>query len=80
MTVFFLWLKWIMPRKQIFSKYIAKLKIKEEKEEQERRRAERNKGFDTGDYNATLFLPTAQFLLKILESPPKAFISAIPEL
>ncbi|MCJ7933968.1 MAG: tetratricopeptide repeat protein [Chryseobacterium sp.] len=35
-----------------FSKYIAKLKVKEEKEEQERRRAERNKGFDTGDYNA----------------------------
>jgi predicted tellurium resistance membrane protein TerC len=79
MTVFFLWLKWIMLRKQIFSKYIAKLKIKEEKEELERR-AERNKGFDTGDYNAILFLPTAQILLKILESPPKAFISAIPEL
>uniref|UniRef100_UPI0024E20D8E type IX secretion system periplasmic lipoprotein PorW/SprE n=2 Tax=unclassified Chryseobacterium TaxID=2593645 RepID=UPI0024E20D8E len=35
-----------------FSKYIAKLKAKEEKEELERRRAERNKGFDTGDYNA----------------------------
>lgn len=35
-----------------FTKYIAKLKIKEEKEEQERRRAERNKGFDTGDYSA----------------------------
>lgn len=37
---------------EFFSKYIAKLKIKEEKEEQERRRAERNKGFDTGDYSA----------------------------
>ncbi|AZB31386.1 tetratricopeptide repeat protein [Chryseobacterium balustinum] len=35
-----------------FAKYIDKLKIKEEKEEQERRRAERSKGFDTGDYNA----------------------------
>ncbi|WP_288438304.1 tetratricopeptide repeat protein [uncultured Chryseobacterium sp.] len=35
-----------------FTKYIAKLKIKEEKEEQERRRAERSKGFDTGDYSA----------------------------
>ncbi|MDF2833149.1 tetratricopeptide repeat protein [Chryseobacterium indoltheticum] len=35
-----------------FAKYIEKLKIKEEKEEQERRRAERSKGFDTGDYNA----------------------------
>jgi tetratricopeptide (TPR) repeat protein len=35
-----------------FSKYIAKLKIKEEKEELERRRAEREKGFDTGDYSS----------------------------
>ncbi|WP_128414342.1 tetratricopeptide repeat protein [Chryseobacterium sp. Leaf394] len=35
-----------------FSKHIAKLKAKEEKEEIERRRAERNKGFDTGDYSA----------------------------
>lgn len=35
-----------------FTKYIAKLKVKEEKEEQERRRAERSKGFDTGDYSA----------------------------
>lgn len=37
---------------EYFTKYIAKLKIKEEKEEQERRRAERSKGFDTGDYSA----------------------------
>lgn len=36
-----------------FSKYIAKIKAKEEKEELERRRAERSKGFDTGDYSAT---------------------------
>lgn len=36
-----------------FTKYIAKIKAKEEKEELERRRAERNKGFDTGDYNST---------------------------
>ncbi|NIF05831.1 tetratricopeptide repeat protein [Chryseobacterium sp. Tr-659] len=35
-----------------FTKHIAKLKAKEEKEEQERRRAERNKGFDSGDYSA----------------------------
>lgn len=35
-----------------FLKYIAKLKAKEEKEEQERIRAERSKGFDSGDYNA----------------------------
>lgn len=39
-------------RTEFFSKHIAKLKAKEEKEEQERRRAERNKGFDTGDYSA----------------------------
>ncbi|AZA81364.1 tetratricopeptide repeat protein [Chryseobacterium lactis] len=39
-------------RTDFFSKHIAKLKIKEEKEELERKRAERNKGFDTGDYNA----------------------------
>ncbi|MFC3160012.1 Tetratricopeptide repeat-containing protein [Chryseobacterium arachidis] len=36
-----------------FTKYIAKLKVKEEKEELERRRAERAKGFDTGDYSST---------------------------
>jgi tetratricopeptide (TPR) repeat protein len=36
-----------------FSKYIAKIKAKEEKEELERRRAERSKGFDTGDYSST---------------------------
>lgn len=36
-----------------FNKYITKLKAKEEKEELERRRAERAKGFDTGDYSAT---------------------------
>ncbi|UKB83960.1 tetratricopeptide repeat protein [Chryseobacterium sp. MEBOG06] len=35
-----------------FTKYIAKLKIKEEKDELERRRLERIKGFDTGDYSA----------------------------
>ncbi|MCW3160711.1 type IX secretion system periplasmic lipoprotein PorW/SprE [Chryseobacterium oryctis] len=35
-----------------FSKHIAKLKAKEEKEELERKRAERAKGFDTGDYGA----------------------------
>lgn len=36
-----------------FTKYIAKLKAQEEKEELERRRAERSKGFDTGDYSST---------------------------
>lgn len=36
-----------------FTKYIAKIKAKEEKEELEKRRAERNKGFDTGDYSST---------------------------
>lgn len=35
-----------------FTKHIAKLKAKEEREELERKRAERSKGFDTGDYNA----------------------------
>jgi hypothetical protein len=35
-----------------FTKYIAKIKAKEEREELERRRAERSKGFDTGVYNA----------------------------
>jgi len=39
-------------RTDFFSKHIAKLKAKEEKEELERKRAERSKGFDTGDYNA----------------------------
>ncbi|GAA4164226.1 hypothetical protein GCM10022217_34480 [Chryseobacterium ginsenosidimutans] len=35
-----------------FTKYIAKIKVKEEREELERKRAERSKGFDTGDYNS----------------------------
>jgi tetratricopeptide (TPR) repeat protein len=35
-----------------FAKHIEKLKAKEAKDELERLRAERNKGFDTGDYNA----------------------------
>jgi tetratricopeptide (TPR) repeat protein len=39
-------------KNDFFTKHIAKLKIKEEKEELERKRAERSKGFDTGDYNA----------------------------
>nr|WP_315033326.1 tetratricopeptide repeat protein [uncultured Chryseobacterium sp.] len=39
-------------RTDFFTKHIAKLKVKEEKEELERKRAERNKGFDTGDYSA----------------------------
>lgn len=39
-------------REAYFGKIIQELKQKEEKEEQELRRAERNKGFDNGDYNA----------------------------
>lgn len=39
-------------KNDFFAKHIAKLKVKEEKEEIERRRAKRSKGFDTGDYNA----------------------------
>lgn len=39
-------------RNDYFAKHIAKLKAKEEKEELERRRAERSKGFDTGDYGS----------------------------
>lgn len=39
-------------KNEYFAKYIEKLKVKEEKEELERRRAERSKGFDSGDYNA----------------------------
>lgn len=35
-----------------FAKHIEKLKAKEAKEELERLRAERSKGFDTGDYNS----------------------------
>ncbi len=67
-------------RTDFFSKYIAKLKIKEEKEEQERKRAERNKGFDTGIIMQILFLLiTILILLKILESLQKVFTSTIPE-
>lgn len=45
---------------EYFAKHIEKLKAKEAKEELERLRAERNKGFDTGDYNAnSLFANSA---------------------
>ncbi|RKS96585.1 type IX secretion system periplasmic lipoprotein PorW/SprE [Chryseobacterium defluvii] len=39
-------------RNDYFAKHIEKLKAKEAKEELERKRAERSKGFDGGDYNA----------------------------
>lgn len=39
-------------RNDYFAKHIEKLKAKEAKEELERKRAERAKGFDTGDYSA----------------------------
>ncbi|WOC51837.1 hypothetical protein BPO_1190 [Bergeyella porcorum] len=35
-----------------FTKHIDALKAKEAKEEAERKKAERNKGFEDGDYNA----------------------------
>lgn len=39
-------------KKDYFAKHVEKLKAKEAKEELERLRAERNQGFDTGDYNS----------------------------
>lgn len=39
-------------KKAFFNNYITRLKAKEEKEEQERRKAERQKGFDSGDYSS----------------------------
>lgn len=39
-------------RNEYFAKHIEKIKAKEAREELERKRAERSKGFDTGDYNA----------------------------
>lgn len=39
-------------KKAYFTKYIDKIKEKEAAEELEKRRAEKNKGFDNGDYNA----------------------------
>jgi tetratricopeptide (TPR) repeat protein len=39
-------------KNDFFTKYIAKIKAKEEKEELEKKRAERSKGFDTGDYSS----------------------------
>ncbi|MEN2433950.1 tetratricopeptide repeat protein [Weeksellaceae bacterium A-14] len=39
-------------RQGFFTKYIAQLKAKEDQEEAEKKREERAKGFDTGDYNA----------------------------
>ncbi len=39
-------------RHDYFTKHIEKIKAKEAKDELERKKAENNKGFDTGDYNA----------------------------
>ena len=39
-------------KKAYFAKYIEKIKAKETSEELEKKRAERSKGFDNGDYNA----------------------------
>ncbi|SHL94617.1 type IX secretion system periplasmic lipoprotein PorW/SprE [Chryseobacterium polytrichastri] len=56
-----------------FTKHIAKLKIKEEKEEIERRRAERAKGFDTGDYSANSIFANNSNSFENFGTSPKGF-------
>lgn len=56
-----------------FTKYIAKIKAKEEKEELERRRAERNKGFDTGDYSATSIFANSSNSFEDFGVTPRGF-------
>ncbi|WP_084675639.1 type IX secretion system periplasmic lipoprotein PorW/SprE [Chryseobacterium piperi] len=56
-----------------FAKHIAKLKAKEEKEELERKRAERNKGFDTGDYNSNSIFANSSTSFEDFGTAPKGF-------
>lgn len=60
-------------RTDYFTKHIAKLKAKEEKEELERKRAERNKGFDTGDYNSTSLFANSSNSFEDFGTTPKGF-------
>ncbi|PZU87042.1 MAG: gliding motility protein [Chryseobacterium sp.] len=45
-------------KREYFTKYIDKIKEKEAAEELEKRKAERSKGFDNGDYNANSIFAT----------------------
>lgn len=56
-----------------FTKYITKIKAKEEKEELERRRAERSKGFDTGDYNSNSIFANSSNSFEDFGVAPKGF-------
>lgn len=58
---------------EFFAKHIAKLKAKEEKEELERRRAERSKGFDTGDYNSNSIFANNSTSFEDFGTAPKGF-------
>lgn len=58
---------------EFFAKHIAKLKAKEEKEELERRRAERSKGFDTGDYNSNSIFANSSTSFEDFGTAPKGF-------
>jgi hypothetical protein len=79
MTVFFLWQKCLPIRKQIFSINILLKSRQRRKEELERKRAERSKGFDTGDYNATSIFANSSNSFEDFGVATKGFISAIPE-
>ncbi|RNA61029.1 tetratricopeptide repeat protein [Chryseobacterium nematophagum] len=56
-----------------FTKHIAKLKAKEEKEQLEKIRAERLKGFDTGDYNANSMFANGSNSFTDFGVAPKGF-------
>ena len=60
-------------KNEFFAKHIAKLKAKEEKEELERRRAERSKGFDSGDYNSNSIFANTSTSFEDFGTAPKGF-------
>lgn len=56
-----------------FAKYIEKIKAKEAKEELERKREERAKGFDTGDYNSNSLFANSSTAFEDFGTTTKGF-------
>lgn len=60
-------------KNDFFAKYIEKIKAKEAKEELERKREERSKGFDTGDYNSNSLFANSSTAFEDFGTTAKGF-------